>query len=101
MIQGCEELGEDLIANKIVVTNTYNGHGLERAVVVFVPVVSECEQTSMNAEESEGACAMETDLGVAETEGEEGWLKRLGDYNRRGLWFVASRCVADLVIIHV
>lgn len=173
IVHGSDDVGPTMDVNKVLVTNTYNSHGLEKAVVVFVPVVSRCKTSSPEDDtipgsdaqevhglkESADACAGLTGskpfessrlsttsescersssavrpepsarsrsstssepLSIAQptsastlhhaqsasastvhhTE-EEKWLRRLGDYNLRGLWFVSSRCVAALIIIHV
>lgn len=108
-------------SNVVTVTNTYHGHGLERAIVVFVPVIGQCEQfqgegqmgrrdgvvTALSAEtlaeprlSGDGVSTVHT-TSCAECLEKEEWMRKLGKYNQRGLWFVASRSAADLIIIHV
>ena len=89
VVRGSDDLQpDDPDPDAVLVTNTYNGHGLERAVVVFVPDLKHCSHDGC-----EGSCG--------ESGGDGGYMERLGEVNKMGLWFIASRCLGHVVIFHV
>lgn len=101
VVQGTEDLDPDFNLNEVLVTNTYHGHGLERAIVVFVPIISQCTPVTTQIEKMSIA-----DDNIPQTYRktkavQEEWMKGLGEHNQRGLWFVASRCAAELIMFHV
>ncbi|XP_076466984.1 uncharacterized protein LOC143298141 isoform X2 [Babylonia areolata] len=84
VVDGSDDLDEDgLFANSVLITNTYNGHGLERTVVVFVPDIKHCG-------------------GDGDGDGDGGYImENLGEFNRMGVWFIASRSLGHFVLFHV
>jgi hypothetical protein len=61
--------------------------GLESKVVVFVPDVGRISGNKDDVKQFRPEVPA--------------WLRTMGRWNRNHLWFVASRCVAQLVVFHV
>ena len=118
VVRGSGDLKEgELDSDTVLVTNTYNGHGLERSVVVFVPDIQSCSQFSSGhgddwcgrglaaggvIEEGVGAGVGAGGVGSGGGVGDsDGYMERLGKLNQMGMWFIVSRCLAHLVIFHV
>ena len=100
VVRGSDDVEpEELDADTVLITNTYNGHGLERSVVVFVPDITCCQLGSSG----DGDDGVGVEKGVAPVGvGDSGdYMQRLGEINRMGLWFIVSRCLAHVVIFHV
>ncbi|XP_076454333.1 uncharacterized protein LOC143289240 [Babylonia areolata] len=73
---------------KVLVIGGCPFQGLESKVVVFIPDVSRVSHVTTDD--------------VREFRPElPGWLRDMGRWNRCHLWFVASRCLSQLVVFHV
>lgn len=137
ILNGSNDKDPDGDFDVVIVTNTYNGHGLEKGVVVFVPDVGRCQRSGCQTNDASASGAKHSDSPVKHSDNvevgagisstnrsrsdgcrlpkesskysvastsdfmHEPWFLNLGVYNKRGLWFAASRCVAEIIIFHV
>ena len=102
VVRGSDDLkqGELDFDDTVLVTNTYNGHGLERRVVVFIPDTKYC-QLGISGDGGDGGVDAEEGAASGGAGDTDACMERLGEINRMGLWFIVSRCLAHVVIFHV